>query len=155
MAVVNRQSETNSAGSRRASDRYRLSLALDGRNGAGEFLDILVEDLSSGGFSFQLGRSLAIGDLIIVNLPDSTQIAAKIVWQTGDRVGCEFERRLSRAELAVARLKAEPKLSEMSAKGSQGIADEQRYSRRVRAIIWILGAVLPWVLAYVAFANRP
>lgn len=155
MAIVNRQPDINSSGSRRASDRYRLSLALDGRDGAGGSLDIVVEDLSSGGFSFQLGRNLAIGDQIIVNLPDSTQIAARIVWQTSDRSGCEFERRLSRAELAVARLKAEPKLSETSDKGSRSIAGEQRYSRRVRAIIWILGAVLPWVLAYVAFANRP
>lgn len=113
MAVLNRRSETNSAGSRRASDRYRLSLSLDGRNDSGEFLDIVVEDLSSGGFSFQSDRSLAIGDLIIVNLPDSTQVAAKTVWQSGDRSGCEFERRLSRGELAVARLKAEPKLREI------------------------------------------
>lgn len=155
MAIVNRQPDTNSSGSRRASDRYRLSLALDGRDGTGESLDIVVEDLSSGGFSFQLGRNLAIGDLIIVNLPDSTQVTAKIVWQIGDRSGCEFERRLSRAELAVARLKAEPNRNDVEQIASQGSADQRRYSRRVRAIIWIVGAVVPWVLAYVAFANRP
>lgn len=155
MAIVNRQPETSTASSRRASGRYRLSVTLNARNGAGEFFDIVVEDLSSGGFSFQLGRSLAIGEVIIVNFPDSTQVAAKIVWQTGHRSGCEFERRLSRAELAVARLKAEPSLSEAKLIGSKNSADQPRYSRRVRALIWIAGAIVPWVLAYITFANRP
>lgn len=155
MAILNRQPDTSARASRRASDRHRLSLGLSGESGDGDWLDILVDDLSAGGFSVQLRRRLNVGDLITVNLPDATQVNARIVWQKGNRSGCKFERNLSRAELAVARLKAEPRVDGGKAGYHLDDEDQQRYPRRIRAFIWIAGATIPWVVAYLLFANRP
>lgn len=148
------QSVNDFARNQRLSDRHRLTLRLSGRDPEHDCIELIVENLSDGGFSFQSDRSLDVGTVFLVELPATESVFAEVVWSDRQRYGCRFQKRLTSGQLAAARLKAEPAMP-VPALGGSIDTSEARYPKQVRTIILATCAVVPWAIAYALFINRP
>lgn len=89
----------------RGSDRLRLSLQV---NGASETVGIkaIIHNLSETGLLLQTDASLAIGDTFWVDLPQTGQSRASVIWSDDTYFGCRFDRPLTRTALSAARLQS-------------------------------------------------
>lgn len=84
--------------------RHRLDLEVEAR--ASEFPSsvVTVYDISDTGLLIETSASLAVGEMIEVNLPHAGFTVAEVVWASGQLVGCKFTRQLSRGAIGAARL---------------------------------------------------
>ncbi|WP_305098402.1 helix-turn-helix domain-containing protein [Croceibacterium aestuarii] len=89
----------------RASDRLQLSLPV---NGASDTLGIkaIVHNLSETGLLLQTHASLAIGETFWIDLPETGQCRASVIWSDDTYFGCRFDKPLTRAALSAARLQS-------------------------------------------------
>ena len=90
--------------SRRRNERHRIHLSL-GTKGASE---AILHDISSSGLLLQSSAKLDLGEFIKIALPEAADLDAKVIWQSGDLFGCEFERPISKAALSAALLMSTP-----------------------------------------------
>ena len=60
---------------------------------------IEVQDLSTIGFMARCESPVAIGSEVFLLLPKGEPIAADVLWNIGGRVGCKFQRELSREKV--------------------------------------------------------
>lgn len=60
---------------------------------------IEVQDLSTIGFMARCDSPVAIGSEVFLLLPKGEPLAADVLWCIGGRVGCKFQRELSREKV--------------------------------------------------------
>jgi transcriptional regulator with XRE-family HTH domain len=100
--------ETRPQGDRRTAPRRELHLRLATLGGKQAVANVVVLDLSQTGLLIQTTLHLAIDDSLQINLPHSGFQAARVVWISGELVGCRFEEPISAATVSAAQLRSEP-----------------------------------------------
>jgi transcriptional regulator with XRE-family HTH domain len=93
---------------RRGSTRREMKLRARGASGAGEGTDVLIRNLSTTGMLLEAAVGLAVGQKIVIDLPQIGHASAEIVWAGDNLFGCAFERPLSDAAVSAAQLRSEP-----------------------------------------------
>src|SRR5690242_9872879 len=81
----------------RSVARRRLQLNAPGTTGSGGTNNVLIHDISESGVLLQTSAPLAIGERLQIELPHAGLTSAKVVWQSGQLRGCQFERLISNA----------------------------------------------------------
>jgi len=92
---------------RRSAQRRTLSLTIDGTVGS-DGLPAIVHDLSETGLLLETMAELGVGDELEVNLPRRGTTRARVVWNSGAYLGCEFEERISAGTVSAALLRSAP-----------------------------------------------
>jgi hypothetical protein len=135
--------------SRRGSPRLKLSLD---SSLAGSGADVVIHDLSSDGILVETSASLRKGARIEVGLPEVGATIARVVWNSGDYFGCQFDKPIPRAALSAALLRnpfdaatAPPPLEEVSDEEALDFVDDRApFAVRLRVILG--SAVVLWAL---------
>lgn len=91
--------------SQRGSARMRMRIEAPGSLSNGEGTTVVIHNLSATGMLIETTSELAIGQRLMVVLPETSDLAAIIVWRSGALAGCRFARPLSRATLSAAQLR--------------------------------------------------
>lgn len=76
-----------------------LSTAEDGT-------DALIHDLSNTGLRIETDANLAVGDALLVDLPDDNRAEARVVWKKDASYGCEFLKPIAKGVFGAAVLRA-------------------------------------------------
>ena len=135
--------------SRRGSSRLKLSLD---SSLAGSGVDVVIHDLSADGMLVETSASLRRGARLEVELPEAGATVAKVVWNSGDYFGCQFDKPIPKAALSAALLRNpfEPAAAPLSVEQSADEAtadfvdDRAPFSVRMRVILG--SAVVLWAL---------
>ena len=106
---------------RRAATRHEMTLRARGAPGASKLPDVVIRNLSSTGLLLETSAKLAVGQALVLDLPETGRTPAKIVWSSAEYFGCVFDRPISQAAVSAAQLRSEP---QTSAGGSQPEAAE-------------------------------
>lgn len=93
---------------KRGTTRHQLRLRARGAPGTGGPTEVLIHNLSATGLLIESASPLAVGDEIVVELPEAEASTAKVVWASDQFFGCAFDRPLSAAALSAAQLRSEP-----------------------------------------------
>jgi hypothetical protein len=134
--------------SRRGSSRLKLSLDAS-LAGSGE--EVVIHDLSPGGILVETLASLRKGARLEVELPEVGATQAKVVWNSGDYYGCQFDKPIPKAVLSAALLRnpfgpsVAPPVEEISDQEAAEFVDD-RASFAVRMRVILGSAVLLWAL---------
>jgi transcriptional regulator with XRE-family HTH domain len=116
-ALVRGRLTVASEGAKRRSVRQTLRIAAAGMASDGpETVEII--NLSATGMLIESSASLAVGELLHVELPHAGTAAATVVWTSGTFFGCHFKKPLSSAAVSAAMLKSEPVRPTLSRPGS-------------------------------------
>ena len=94
---------------RRSTVRHEMKLRVRGTRGSKTLSDVLIRNLSATGILLETEASLRVGQTIAVDLPETGRVATKILWTSGQLLGCAFEHPLSDAAVSAAQLLSEPK----------------------------------------------
>lgn len=135
--------------SQRTSQRHILRLRVSDTDARSETPEIVVYDLSAGGFSFSSPKTLSVGMILTADLPEAGEVNGSIKWASDGRYGCQFDRPLNTAELAAARLKSQPTLVPISPVDVIESTPEpaiEQWSMSTRGAIWLAGATFPWII---------
>jgi hypothetical protein len=68
-----------------------------------------VLDLSENGMLIEVGKPIAIFSNIKVDLPETRNIQATVVWVSGKYIGCQFAETLARHVFSASLLRADPR----------------------------------------------
>ena len=98
-----RQSQTQ-----RRDVRRKMRLNVSGKTRDGQSSDVLIHDLSTTGILVQTEETLAIGEVIEVELPRTGVRHIEVVWASGTFFGCRFLEPVPPAAVSAALLSAEP-----------------------------------------------
>ena len=112
MAVAAQFDILPTGNNQRGTARQQMRLRVRGAPPAGEVADVLIHNLSSTGLLLECTSQLAVGDEIVVELPEAATSTAKVVWASGHFFGCAFDRPLPAAALGAAQLRSEPAIDE-------------------------------------------
>jgi transcriptional regulator with XRE-family HTH domain len=88
-----------------------MQLLTAGRTPDGKSTEVLIHDLSTGGFLMQTTASMALGDIVEVMLPRTGAREAEIVWASGTFFGCRFLVAVPPGSVSAALLKSVPSRS--------------------------------------------
>jgi transcriptional regulator with XRE-family HTH domain len=92
----------------RSDERRKIRLEVQSASSTGDSFFATLRNVSRTGLLLEADTTLAIGNELLVDLPEAGRIAATVVW-SGDRMyGCRFASPISRAALGAARLKSAP-----------------------------------------------
>lgn len=94
-----------SAVDQRGETRIRLNLQATGVFDGGGAAAVRIHDLSRTGLLVETEAPLVLGQAILVALPDTGDIVAMIIWNSGALFGCQFQTPLSNATVSAARLR--------------------------------------------------
>ena len=81
----------------RCAPRTRLSMNATLRPSGQHGFNVVVRDLSLGGFACEAVTSMRGGHLCWITLPGLGALQAQVVWNDGTMVGCAFENLLNPA----------------------------------------------------------
>jgi transcriptional regulator with XRE-family HTH domain len=93
---------------RRSAARREMKLRIRRSSAAGNATDALIRNLSTTGMLLETATELAVGEKIVIDLPQMGKASAKIVWAGDDLFGCAFDSPLSDAAVSAAQLRSEP-----------------------------------------------
>ena len=99
-------------GDERAAVRRTLRLGVS-THSSGEVTTALIVNMSERGLLIETALGLAVGDTLLVDIPEASGSAVRVVWTDNLRAGCEFVGPVSTGAVSAARLK-----SQLSAAGS-------------------------------------
>jgi len=88
--------------------RRRLRLGISANPGQSSTVRIL--DLSQAGMTIETTTKLAVGQILVVDLPEAVSTEAYIDWQRGSSFGCKFAPPVSKAAISAAILQGSPRL---------------------------------------------
>jgi len=135
--------------SRRGSPRLKLRLD-SSLSGSGT--EVVIHDLSSDGILVETGASLRKGARLEVHLPEVGATQAKVVWNSGEYYGCQFDTPIPTGALSAALLRspfeaaaATPPLDELSDQEAAAFVDN-RAPYGVRMAVIFGSAILLWTL---------
>jgi hypothetical protein len=96
---------------RRGSARraLRLDIANGPRAAEGQ---VTIHDLSLTGALLETSAGLAVGDSFEVQLPQAGSVEARVVWNSGEFYGCQFNEPISPAVLSAALLQSPPQAAD-------------------------------------------
>lgn len=144
----------------RWTDRHQVEIEATLRDSAWSPLDVVIEDVSPGGFRVVAGADLAIGDKIALGVAGLGTREARVVWGDQGIYGCEFLIPLSSEDLrtAVSAPAASPiafpktplptPRSTMSEESAEGALKDDRLPIRTRVAAIIVSAFLAWVFVF-------
>lgn len=89
----------------RRHPRHALRLEADGLMPNDVETNVTVHNISAAGLLIETGESLAVGDVLALDLPEIGPVGAEVVWQSERLFGCAFEQALGEAALAAAQLR--------------------------------------------------
>lgn len=95
----------HASGSRRAP-RLRLSLEVSAALDSREADTVLVHNLSASGLLIETPKSLSLGQLVAIVLPEVGEVTATVVWQSEKLAGCRFDEPIPKAALSAASLRS-------------------------------------------------
>ena len=93
---------------RRRTRRWPARATCGIRRPDGETSSVIVWNISEGGFGARCAEIVKHGDQITFRLGRTGHAKARVVWRSGDVVGCEFLRAVTPAEVALALATATP-----------------------------------------------
>ena len=93
---------------KRGTARHQIRLRISGNSTTGDGSDVLIHNLSSTGLLLESAMQLAIGDRIVVDLPEAAGRTAKVAWSGGQFFGCAFDSPLSASAISAAKLRSVP-----------------------------------------------
>jgi hypothetical protein len=140
--------------SRRTSSRLKLSLgAVLSSTGK----EVVIHDLSANGILIQTSAQLKTSEKLEVELPEIGAAVARVVWNSGDYFGCQFDQPIPKAALSAALLRNpfEPSTSPQATEDIQfddsqdaaEVADDRApFTVRMRVILG--SAILLWALIF-------
>ena len=134
--------------SRRGSSRLKLSLD-SSLAGSGD--EVVIHDLSPGGILVETSASLRKGARLEVDLPELGATQARVVWNSGDYFGCQFDRPIPKAALSAALLRNpfKPAAGESADEASDDFDDDRApFAVQMRVILGsaaVLWALILWV----------
>lgn len=97
--------QQDASGSQRGAARTRMRIEAPSSLDRGEGAAVVIHNLSATGMLIETMSELAIGQRIMVALPEAPDLAATIVWRSEALAGCRFDQPLSRATLSAAQLR--------------------------------------------------
>jgi hypothetical protein len=134
--------------SRRGSARLKLSLDTS-LTGSGE--QVVIHDLSSDGILVETSAKLRKGAKLEFDLPQVGATLAKVVWNSGDYYGCQFDKPIPKAALSAALLRNpfEPSIAPLveqisDREATEFVDDRAPFAVRMRVILG--SSVLLWAL---------
>jgi hypothetical protein len=83
----------------RKAERRIVNLAAALRESGARTSQILVVDISPGGFRAEAGEEIAEGGEVWLKLPGFEAKRSRVIWRKGGEVGCEFETALHDREI--------------------------------------------------------
>ncbi len=98
------QRKANRASTRRALKLQSVTVTAGQNSGRGTVLD-----LSENGMLLEVGKPITISSNIQVDLPETGNVQATVVWSSGHYLGCQFAEPLSRRVVSASLLRAEPR----------------------------------------------
>jgi len=139
----------------RGSERFSVAFDATLRDPSHLPVDVVVEDLSVGGFRMQTRAELAEGVEIGLGLAGIGMHRARVVWRDAGTYGCEFVTPLTSADVGVA-LGAPssapvvlPRLGPWGPVQVDTDPDERvvrKLPRPVRLLVIIVGAIACWIM---------
>ncbi len=81
----------------RSAPRVKLNIPASMRPSGSPGFAVIVKDLSLSGVACEALTSMSVGTRVWLTLPGLSALPAKIVWNDGTIVGCEFESLLNKA----------------------------------------------------------
>ena len=138
--------------SRRGSARLKLNLDI---SLAGSGTEVVIHDLSSDGMLVETAVSLKKGARLQVELPEAGATIARVVWNSGDYFGCQFDKPIPKAALSAALLRNpfEPSAAPQAVEDASDeeavdfIDDRAPFAVRMRVILGsaaVLWALILW-----------
>ena len=147
------------AGEQRGAARRSLRLEVEGSSVVG-LSRAIVRNLSETGLLLESETALAVGEELLVELPQAGTVPARVVWARKPFFGCEFVRPVSRAAVSAALLKSpldEPTVTLTSPidttwllstpEGAQSRSEKPREA--TLALVLLAGVTLAFVAALV------
>lgn len=81
----------------RAIERDAVDYSAKGTGPKGEWMTMLIVDMSPMGMMVRSNHDLSPGDRMRVNLPDVGAVVAEVRWSMAGRMGCQFVEPIDRA----------------------------------------------------------
>ncbi|WP_445192446.1 PilZ domain-containing protein [Sphingomonas sp. Tas61C01] len=134
----------------RTADRQPVSLDATLRKPDQRPVDILIEDLSAGGFRMTTIEALSLGDAISVGISGIGRREARVVRRSGSSYGCEFDAAVAVAEIERAQtvetiVHADFGTVPAGIAGDPALDPFEQRIRRLRGPILAVATVAPWV----------
>ncbi len=131
----------------RGAKRRKLRLEAQASSSVQQSHALLLLDLSQSGLLIETDADLRLGETIGVSLSTDQTRDARVVWSSGNLVGCAFSPPLPEAWVSAALLRSEPRPGASEHReGPESRQREQGFSRRTKALIAIAGVLLSWLL---------
>jgi len=108
MAVAAQFDRPLKSDSKRGTARHQVRLRISGAPAMGDVSDVLIHNLSTSGLLLESAVHLAIGDRLVMDLPEAPGKTAKVTWAGGQLFGCAFDNPLSAAAISAAQLRSKP-----------------------------------------------
>lgn len=124
-----RQSQTQ-----RRGVRLKMRLNVAGKTADGGTREVLIHDISTTGILVQTGQSLAIGEVIEIELPRTGVRHIEVVWASGSFFGCRFLEPVPPAAVSAALLRSAPELSSQPTIGEAAPAGVEEFGVRLAAL---------------------
>jgi hypothetical protein len=107
----------------RVADRRSLKLAARSHSAATGELRVVIHNISRTGLLVEAPEeTLAVGDSLFIDVPETGVAESKVVWESGRFFGCEFRTAISRAAVSGALLQGEPVAASDPVRDSSGEA---------------------------------
>lgn len=113
--------------------RRTMQLLAPGKTAKGQFAEVLIHDLSTGGFLVQTEAPLSIGESIEVVLPRTGARQAEVVWTSGSYFGCRFLQPVPPASVSAALLMSAP-VHHSASRDRDGLAAPSEFGERLTAL---------------------
>ena len=161
MAIGAHLRETGGPTGNRRELRRTLMMETLGSPESGEQTNVLVHNISTTGLLLESALALGIGEAIEIELPEAGSTRARVVWQSGQLNGCQFDEAISPAALSAAQLRSAVDLSAGLAVGrSESFSERLQRLRKERRLSLAdlaseLGVSKPTVWAWEQGRSRP
>ena len=92
--------------------RVRLKLLLQSTSfGAGD--EVVIHDISPTGMLIAAGSVLSDFEELEINIPRAGSVKARVVWNSGNYFGCQFEQPITQAAISAALLRSTAREDEL------------------------------------------
>ena len=86
--------------------RRKLSLQANSARASGEAASVSIHDISASGLLLESKVAIDVDEKIDIDLPHAGVTAARVVWNSGNLYGCQFDAPISAATLSAAQLRS-------------------------------------------------
>lgn len=164
MAVSGVLAKSDLDESQRADARRMVSILTEGKSSDGGETPVQLHNISRGGLMLECPLELAVGEELLIDIPEAGITTSRIVWKSACLYGCRFTQplpasALSAAELASAIAPAEAEITEPGqGRGSLGkrlAALRQERGLTLAQIADELGVSKPTVWAWEHDRSQP